>query len=220
MTTAAVFTPIKGHECVIEYHAAMMQLARWPGMQFDWSQSPEDLVRTRSRGVRWFLDGRQDQLIMWDSDIAPNPRHIIRMLEIPHEFIASRYRLKKEPVIYVPPVDPLAKPDSWGCIPVDFVPLGLVKVSRNVLQKMWDHYKEELGFLDVYQGKTHDTVALFQLILTKVEEGSLSALMGAPVGKTVLLSEDYSFSKRARDIGIPIHLMIEPVPHVGGYVFK
>lgn len=219
MNKCAIFTPVKGHEVAVEYQAAMWQLARWPGIDYHFCQAPEDLVRTRSRGVRWFLeDTTFDDLIMWDSDIAPHPKVVVKLMQMPHPFVGARYRLKKEPVIYVPPVDPQAAPDEHGTLPVDYVPMGLVKISRTILQRMVDHYRDELEFLDVYEGKAHKTVALFSLIFDTIKEDR--AIFGAPLGARVLLSEDYSFCKRARDLDIPLRLMVEPVPHVGSFVFR
>ena len=131
--------------------------------------------------------------------------------------LASSYRLKKEPTIYVPPIDPQTKPDQYGTLFSPWVPMGLTKISRNVLQKMVDHYRTDFEFTDAYQGKLIKTVALFALTFDIVKEDR--AVWGAPIGERVLLSEDYSFCKRARDLDIPIHVMVEPVPHVGSFVF-
>jgi len=214
----AIGTPVKNHTVTVEYHASLWQLARWPGFEYTFYQSPEDLVRCRSRLVRWFLEETScDKLIMWDSDIAPNPRVVLKMMELPFDIVAARYRQKLEKVVYIPllPVD--AKPDEYNTFSVDYIPMGLVCMSRKALQKMVDHYRDELECQDLYHGKMKPTVMLFNLIRETVERDWSG--MGAPIGSKVLLSEDYSFSKRARALDIPIHLMVEPVPHVGDFVF-
>jgi hypothetical protein len=218
-----IYTPIRYNTVTMWYHAALLQLARWPGLEFRFNQAPWDLIRCRSRGIRMFLDDKRfDNLILLDSDIAPNPRTVIKMLEMPFPIVGARYRLKKDPAVYVPPLDPLQTPDEHGTIATDYLPMGLVRITRSAVQQMWDEYsKPEHGlmFMDVVDGKKFDTCALFMMTFEVIGEGASPERFGAPKGARVLLSEDYAFCKRARNLGIPIRMMVEPVPHAGPTMF-
>jgi len=222
MTSCCIFTPVRNHTVSVEYAATLWQLSRWPGLEYQLYQRPWDLIRCRSIGARLCLESRTDDFIFWDSDIAPHPRVVIKALEMPHPIVGARYRLKKEPAVYVPPMDPDAKPDEYGTVATDYLGMGFVRIKRSALQKMWDEYSKpehELDFVDVHKGEQQKTIALFMMGFEVIGEGDSPDRFGAPRGARVLLSEDYAFCKRARKLDIPIRMMVEPVPHSGPMLF-
>jgi hypothetical protein len=190
-----------------------------------------DLVRARSRIVRMFLETDNTDLLMWDADVAPKDMNAIHamvasekdMIALPYprksihwEVIADNVRDEHEQAVHGRqtgselegygldwPLRILDQKHVDGIARVSEVGLGFTLIRRHALERMCDHYRGELGFLDNVEGQRHATVALFQLFL---KDGDL-------------LSEDYSFCRRWRDIGGEVHVLIDPARHIGTHAF-
>ena len=190
-----------------------------------------DLVRARSRIVRMFLETDNTDLLMWDSDVVPRDMNAIHamvasekdVIALPYprkalhwEVVADNVRDEDEQTLHGRqtgaelegygldwPVRILDQKHVDGIARVSEVGLGFTLVRRHVLEKMVTRYKDELGFIDSIEGRRWPTVALFQLYL---KDGDL-------------LSEDYSFCRRWREMGGDVHLLIDPARHIGTYSF-
>lgn len=190
-----------------------------------------DLVRARSRIVRMFLETDATDLLMWDSDVVPRDMNVIHamvasekdVIALPYprktihwEVIADNVRDEQEQAIHGRqsgselegygldwPLRILDQKHENGIAKVSEVGLGFTLIRRHVLEKMVKHYDGALGFTDHIEGRGFHTVALFQLWL---KDGDL-------------LSEDYSFCRRWRDIGGDVHVLIDPARHIGTYAF-
>ena len=106
-----------------------------------------------------------------------------------------------------------------GCLDVDWLPMGFTLVSRAALDRMWDHYQDELWYSDVDNRtrQIHDGVHLFGEMWTEPRPGPNGKLFRVP------LSEDYSFCHRAQAIGIQPKMWVGeggPVDHVGSHRFR
>jgi len=103
-----------------------------------------------------------------------------------------------------------------GCTEVDAMAFGFTLTSRACLEQMWKAYAGTLSFGDVVDDRLYWTVALFQLLLPQQSAA-------APYAVGPLLSEDYSFCQRWRDIGGKVQMYVgagSPLHHVGSHVFR
>lgn len=187
-----------------------------------------DVVRRRSRMVRAFLATTCTHLLFVDDDIEFTPAAVFGMLASGHDVVACPYpkrdgvdwaslekrralehdahRLEHLAYKYALALredQPTFNIDERLCAEVAGVALGCALISRAALERMVVHFGEELGFSD--EGRP--TVALFQLL---IRGGSL-------------LSEDYSFCRRWRDMGGTVHVYLgdgSPVTHHGTYAYR
>lgn len=201
-------------------------LTRDPNVEFTVLGYGADLVRSRSRIVRIALEEKKyTHVLWWDDDIIPRDVHVIRyMLETGHDVVACPYPKKK--VHWDRVTSTHAEREAYeytvffggetkrqfinGCTEAEFVAMGFMLTSVGCLQKMWDAYLPTLSFGDVIDGEVHQTCGMFQLLLPE-----------KPMGP--LMSEDYSFCKRWRNIGGQVQVYLgpgSPVDHVGTHVYR
>jgi hypothetical protein len=199
------------------------KLGTWPAIR----SVAVDIVRARSRLVRAFLaDDAFTHLLFWDVDVTapaaqlavalagmahaskamvgiPYPKKSVHLDRVAAAGVpaAHGYNIKKEAPSAV---------DGTGCVEVDGLGLGFMLIERACLGTMVLEYSRELSFLDEVVGPNGpeelETVALFQLMFRN--------------GR--LLSEDYSFCQRWRDLEGSVHMYLgpgTPLDHVGGYKF-
>jgi hypothetical protein len=167
-----------------------------------------------------------------DDDIEVLPKAIKGMLRAEKDFVACPYpkregvdwtRIKEAP----PGTNPEVPAYRYSCrikddftvspaglVDVEAMPLGCALLSRAALQKMWDHYHDDLYF---FGGHPHtqaplEAVALFGLMFATDTEGQRG-----------LLSEDYSFCLRYRAIGGHVWMYLgegSPVNHQGEMTYR
>jgi len=95
-------------------------------------------------------------------------------------------------------------PDEWACAPISAMGLGCALISRACLQKMTANaYRRGQAFDDRPHGAS-DTADLFGFLPGKPDE------TGDYRGFSPLLSEDFSFCKRWRDMGGKVQLYVGP----------
>jgi hypothetical protein len=160
-----------------------------------------DLVRARSRAARIALDACATHLLFWDEDVVGNAALAVAgMLDQNVDVIAASYPRK-----HLPP-----EPTHRGT----HVAMGFTLIRVSVLERMWDHYYDELQFDDVLENKPYRTVALFQLLFLD---------RNVPRPHRALLSEDFSFCERWLRMGGVVHLYDgpgAPMGHVGSFVYQ
>lgn len=204
------------------YHVAVRQVERAGAFimpaELTWA---DDLSRGRSALVHYALKRPDwDWLLFWDDDVAPEDTTIVvRMIECAvangHEILAAPYPRKRIPSAF--PYRPLTQHQQVvnDCVEVDLIAIGFCLVSRSSLERMTAAYAAE-WFSDTRLGSHERPVALFKQIHTDPFVG--------PDGTEWrdLMSEDYSFMHRARQIGIKVWMYVgagSPVHHVGGHTF-
>lgn len=238
MNKLVIATPVYGKvesaSVSYGYHAAASKFMRDPTVTFLEGRifMNCDLVRARSRAVRMFLEGDASHLLFWDSDVVPHDVNAIgAMMASGKDVIALPYPRKRVDWDKVsdhvrdetemaelgrqsgseleghstdwPIRGATVKPVN-GMVRIDHCGMGFTMIRREVLEKMISVYPE-LRFRDNVDGTIHTTYALFQLMID------------GPTGD--LLSEDYSFCKRWRDMGGEIHLILDPAVHIGEHAF-
>lgn len=141
------------------------------------------ISHARSGLLRRALDVKADVIVFIDHDLSWKPSDLVTLLETEGDVVAGTYRFKKDETEYM---------GSWfcddgrpqmrddGCIKAEMVPAGFLKVTRHAVAKFM------LKFPDlIYGDPINPSVDLFN--------------HGAWGG--VWWGEDYSFSRRWREIG-------------------
>jgi hypothetical protein len=212
-----------------------------------------DLVRARSRAVRVFLEsGSASHLLHWDADVVGNATDVRTaldaMLASGHDVVGAPYprkrvRWERAAAAVCTEIPGTAAKDvalamqsaaydypygfdrarigedvvvTNGCLPVDWMGFGFMLSSRACLERMWRHYAPTLSYGDAVDGMLSWTVGLFQLLMPPQNATP-------PYAVGPLLSEDYSFCKRWRDIGGEVQMYIgagSPLNHIGPHVFR
>lgn len=190
--------------------------------------APGDVVRARSNAAAMVLRDRPDvtHILWWDDDVLPASLATVgRLVRSGHDVVGCPVPMKRiarwdqgEPCACDYPYrvagadqkTEIRTADAHGCIEVDALPFGLMLTSTAALRRMVEHYAGRLTYR--HEGKP--IVALFQLLLTPEVIGP----DGQPWRE--LLSEDYSFCRRWRQIGGTVHMLLDACSHVGGHVFK
>lgn len=176
-----------------------------------------DIYMLRAHIAMSFLaDPDATDLIMIDSDVAWDSFGLLKLLEHDVDIVAGAYPKREDPITFMYRSEITLNPQThlpqkaihgdpetglcevWGC------PGGFMRIRRHVIEKMVDHYRDELTALDPYMpdGKC---VRLFDPYWFTDDEGRRRAL-----------SEDYAFCQRWRDLGGKIYLDVNiPMAHVG-----
>jgi hypothetical protein len=197
------------------------------------------ITRARNNLVAGFLGSDYDVLMFIDADIGWQPAALLDLLASGHEVCGTPYptkgyqwdrvgRLAATPGPDGAPLSPEAlrtramnytllrkseQPEGMAknWVEVDALGTGFMLIHRPVLERMADHYRGELGFVnDVagYRRSVEDKhcVGLFE---TMIEPGTRR-----------YLSEDYAFCRRWRDIGGRVYANLgHKLSHTGAHEF-
>jgi hypothetical protein len=117
------------------------------------------------------------------------------------------------------PGETVAPVVEGGSIAVDWLPMGFTLATRSCLDRMWDHYQDELWYSDVdlRTREIHDGVHLFGEMWTPSTPGPNGKAFRTP------LSEDYAFCHRAAAMGIQPRMWVGeggPVDHIGSHRYR
>jgi len=189
----------------------------------------DDLARARSRCASIALERPGwDWLLWWDDDVVCKDVSIVqRMVDAAGrhglEMIGAPYPRKRIQASF--PYKPLRTQLEAGRIEwrdevqlVECIGFGFVLTSRSCLSLMTQRWNKE-WFTDVREGQPpRETIALFKQIHT--DESSVLGPNGLPMRFRDLLSEDYSFCWRWREMGGSIGMYVgegSPLMHVGAH---
>ena len=137
---------------------------------------------------------------LWiDSDLRFKPEYIHSMILDDKDIVGGFYPKKGLPIDFASSPAPGGE-DTEFLFETIYVATGFMLVKREVIEKMYEHYYDELNFY--YQGGPGN-VHLFHPIID--EETN-----------RLFLTEDYAFCKRARDIGFKCYMSKRfELPHIG-----
>lgn len=224
-----IATPVDGSPSTAvvshRYHVSVRQLERAGSVVIPAELCfADDLARARSRCVNFALKRPDWDWMLWiDDDVAFDSNIVPRMVEKAqaneYQVLAAPYPRKRIPTQF--PYKPLAKnqPVVHDCIEVEWIAFGFVLTSRSCLETMCDAYSNE-WFTDMHTGEPSEVVALFKQVHTR--ESQIVKADGSKMRFRELLSEDYSFCHRWREIGGLVHMYVgegAPLGHVGGHVY-
>jgi hypothetical protein len=189
-------------------------------------QQQADVVRRRSQLVRRFLESDCTHLWFLDADVEVDPQALRGMLATGKDYVCTPYPRRDkfewgalgeaqgkachpEALAYHYAIlldEGAGKVEEDNTTAIAMTGLGCTLLSRACLERMATHYAGELTFLDVAEGSV-PTVALFQLLLRD----------------KLLMSEDFSFCTRWRDIGGTVWMYLgpgSPATHHGEHAYR
>lgn len=171
----------------------------------------------RNTLVSMFMDTDATDLFFIDADVGFDPKGVVRFLELEEGIIAGVYPLKQDLLSFpvrikteddVPVGKKIGEPHEY-LIETEFLPMGFVKIKRDVIEKMQKAYPElkyESNVIEISEAK-RGGYDLFN--------------MGVMQDGKRWTTEDYAFCSRWRDIGG--QLWVYPnltFEHVGKKSFK
>lgn len=170
-----------------------------------------DIYAARAQIVSHFLaDPDATDLVMIDSDVAWGPLGLVQLLDHDVDFVAGAYPKRELPIQFIVRSgdEKLMADTGSGLAEVWGVPGGFIRMSRAMLEQMAEHYGPELTAMD-RAVPTGRTVRLFDPYWW-TDEG----------GNKRVLSEDYAFCQRWRDLGGKVYLDVTiPMSHIGQYEY-
>lgn len=218
-----IATPVDGDattgQVAAGYASALANLSRDNGALLDIVPAQVtysyDICRARNRVAAMVLRDlpTATHVLWWDSDVVPHDLSVIRhMLATGHDVIAAPYLRKRHPLTWTH-LGGAEGASGDPVVEVEAVPFGFTITSVACLQRMTVRYADELGYTDVRNdGSIASCVGLFNL-----------AWRSAGPGSRTLLSEDYSFCQRWRDMGGTVYLYTgdgSSLSHVGNHAWR
>jgi len=148
--------------------------------------------------LRKAMDDDQWTHVMWiDADLRFKPEYIHSMILDDKDIVGGFYPKKGLPIDFASSPEPGGEETEF-LFETIYVATGFMLIKREVIEHMYEHFKEELMFR--YQG-ADDYVDLFAPI---IDESGL------------YLSEDYAFCKRAKSLGYRTFMSKRfELPHLG-----
>lgn len=163
--------------------------------------------------ARFLQDKDATDLVFIDNDVAWGPLGLMRLVD--HEdvdIVAGAYPKRSDPLKFMwrSEKGPLKGDAKTGLMNVLGMPGGFMRVRREVLEKMWEHYRSELGAFDaMLENSPGEVVRLFDPYWYTYE------------GKRLAMSEDYAFCQRAIDMGFRVQMDAAiPMAHIGWKAWK
>lgn len=235
-----VCTPLYGTpqtaKLSVAYHNASNALRKREGVDFLAGElfTNCDLVRARSRAVQIFVErSSASNLLFWDEDVIPRDlRCIDAMLASGKDVISLPYPRKR--LNFPQLADAVRNEDEQGergrqsadeleaaasewpiqfdghatigtdaLAEVTYAPAGFMMLSRVVCERLIEAHKD-LVFRDTIDGVTSRAIAVFMLMIRN----------------EILLSEDFSFCQRWRDMGEKCWILADPADHIGPHRYR
>ena len=175
----------------------------------------ESLVcRARNRLACDFLASDASHLLFIDSDLIFSPEHVDRIAAhaargVP--IVAGLYPKKQRALGWVCNVlEPCPEPDEHDLQPVKYAGTGFLCIARSVFEAMMAAYPEARYDPDDGDAWDRDLWEFFPVGIRECPE----------TGRRRLLSEDWWFCQRARDLGYAVMMDTRIVlKHVGQFVY-
>lgn len=172
------------------------------GIQFSIETLPNCSLISLGRSImlyRALKDPSWTHLLWIDVDLRFRPEYIHSMILDDKDIVGGFYPKKGLPIDFASSPAPGGENTEF-LFETIYVATGFMMVKRAVIEKMWEHYYDELNFR--YQGSV-DYVHLFHPIIDEDTD-------------RLFLTEDYAFCKRARDIGFKCYMSKRfELPHIG-----
>ena len=232
---ASIFLGIPCYACMMTNSfaaslIALQALCAQRGVQIymDFVGNESLIERARNILVKRFLQQPQFTHMMFiDADIGFNPESVLRLVEFDKDCTSAVYpkksinwELVKEKVAKGAPEDIRQMgldfninlisndPHINGFVKVLDVATGFLMMKREMIERMYEHYKEELFAVNDIQGQNvADYIAIFACSIDKKTKR--------------FLSEDYAFCRRWQEMGGDVWADITtPLSHTGTHVFS
>lgn len=215
-TSIYLATPCYGGQCYISFVAGVLELqracaARSVGLHVDLGGGDALITRARAVMAAKFLASDATHLLFIDADIGFTADQVFRLIEADRDLIGGVYPLKRVDwdkarqaaldglkdiqaasvgyvVRFIPSETHSVELDDDGFGPVAYVGTGIMLVKRHVMQTVVDAHPEKVVRMRDMAGGGPGQVTMIFDTLVEPETGEL-------------LSEDYAFCRRWRDLG-------------------
>jgi hypothetical protein len=235
MPSVFLATPCYGGLCLEGYAESLIRLQRTcaeNGIEIvlDTTENESLVHRARNLSIaRFLLENKQDFFMFIDADIHFEPSSVVRLIKSGHDIAVAAY--PKKAVMWEQTEDAIKKGDTRdpsrmssslvlnfkyqntplvnGFAEVLDGPTGFMLIKRDVIQKMYDHYRPTLACVNDHQnrGTLTDYVAIFDCMID-------------PDSKRYL-SEDYAFCRRWQKMGGKIYAdCMTTLGHIGNLRFS
>ena len=191
---------LPGTEAAISMMALEAESVGWKLTQFRWSQDSL-IAHARNVLVAKFMESDATDMLFLDSDVAFGPGVFSRLMTHDADVVAGIYRAKCEDIKFpVVPLDEGATQDPHtGLLEVKAIPFGLVRVRREVIQKMIDAEPDSW-----FNANNAERTKCYSLFNTEIRD-------------RLFWGEDFYFCRKWRAIGGKIHVDPEfRLAHVNG----
>jgi len=234
MPSVFLSTPCYGGLCLEGYAESLIRLQRTcaeNGIEIvlDTTENESLVQRARNLSIaRFLLENKQDFFMFIDADIHFDPTSVVRLIKSGHDIAVAAY--PKKAVMWEQTEDAIKKGDTRdpsrmssslvlnfkyqntplvnGFAEVLDGPTGFMVIKRDVIQRMYDHYRPTLACVNDHQnrGTLTDYVAIFDCMID-------------PESKRYL-SEDYAFCRRWQQMGGKIYAdCMTTLGHIGNLRF-
>lgn len=234
MPSVFLSTPCYGGLCLEGYAESLIRLQRTcaeNGIEIvlDTTENESLVPRARNLSIaRFLLENKQDFFMFIDADIHFDPTSVVRLIKSGHDVAVAAY--PKKAVMWEQTEDAIKKGDTRdpsrmssslvlnfkyqntplvnGFAEVLDGPTGFMLIKRDVIQRMYDHYRPTLACVNDHQnrGTLTDYVAIFDCMID-------------PESKRYL-SEDYAFCRRWQQMGGKIYAdCMTTLGHIGNLRF-
>lgn len=234
MPSVFLSTPCYGGLCLEGYAESLIRLQRTcaeNGIEIvlDTTENESLVPRARNLSIaRFLLENKQDFFMFIDADIHFDPTSVVRLIKSGHDIAVAAY--PKKAVMWEQTEDAIKKGDTRdpsrmssslvlnfkyqntplvnGFAEVLDGPTGFMLIKRDVIQRMYDHYRPTLACVNDHQnrGTLTDYVAIFDCMID-------------PESKRYL-SEDYAFCRRWQQMGGKIYAdCMTTLGHIGNLRF-
>ena len=219
-TSIYLATPCYGGQAYISYMTGVLELqrtcmARTVGLHVDLGGGDALITRARAVIAAKFLASDATHLLFVDADIGFSADQVFRLIDADRDLIGGVYPLKQVDwdkarkaaldglkdlqaasvgyvVRFIPSATNSVELDDAGFGPVAYVGTGFMLVKRHVVQAVVDAHPELAARMRDMAGTGVDQVTMIFDTMIEPETGEL-------------LSEDYAFCRRWRDLGGQVH---------------
>ncbi len=198
-----ILTPCYGGNITSGYFHSTINLfpyAMQNGINLSFETLPNCSLISLGRDImlRRAMNDDQWTHVMWiDADLRFKPEYIHSMILDDKDIVGGFYPKKGLPIDFASSPEPGGE-DTGFLFETIYVATGFMLIKREVIEHMYEHFKDELTFK--YQG-ADDFVDLFAPI---IDDNGL------------YLTEDYAFCKRAKSLGYKTFMSKRfELPHLG-----
>lgn len=193
-TKLLIATPSYDKKVHVHYTIALMNtklLLESQGIEvnFQFRLGDSLLVSARNTLIEDFWNSDATHVLCVDSDVGWPPLAVLSMIQTEKDFIAGVYptRWDGKGFFYTPSLDSNGKRImEKHLMKVEYIPAGFMLISRNVISKMREKYKELY-----YESEDNPNDKAYCFFDTEVSDKKL-------------WGEDYVFARRARNAGFDI----------------
>lgn len=154
--------------------------------------------------VRDFLESDCTDLVFLDSDVGWQAQDLVRLLLVDRDIVAGVYPLKQSPQKFpIRPIPGEIWSESDGCVEVEGVPTGFLRIRRHVLEALYAPSNKFLG-----QAESLDRKPIGIIFERTYEDGQR-------------FGGDYSFCRKAKAAGFKVHVLPDMAfEHTGAHVWR